>query len=555
MSLNGADKSGTKRFYIYNSIAFEIENANKYTVLDMFVFDENDEEMIIRLYNFNISFLLMKLPNMSINDFRLWCKKEIGSNPCTIYYRNDLKENSCFLFDEEIWYAEISSNSVDILRKTYNKLLRSVRSYYKQLDIDKLSPYDRIIYDNTEDPFRYTKYSLNIKSIKYFLSTRYDIPCVGGISIDSDLLKKGLMFDNETPKLMRKLKSYSINCDKSNIFGKKVIHDKEFNKTGNLTIMSYDIETYNQRTDLPEKDKVIMCIGVSLFHIDNQLPIWKKCLSIRDFTEKDKETINNRIIEQESNDRIIKYTIANEMTSTNDADLTTYVVYKNEKDMLLGFIKLIQTTHPNFICGFNNYNFDDPYIEKRLKLYNISNIMLYLMSNYDITNKQNIPIKTEFKKFPLKIDGELYPDNWTYYGDSIIFLDVYKILLASNSKLYTQEGKGKLKNMLRYNQVKNPYDNSELDKYELEYVDMFRKWDNHIDTYEILHYCLYDAITCGILLIKTSQLIDKIEMSNLTCTAIDDSIYRAVTTRILSIIDRYGYNYGFALNDSPVNKR
>ena len=116
-------------------------------------------------------------------------------------------------------------------------------------------------------------------------------------------------------------------------------------------------------------------------------------------------------------------------------------------------------------------------------------------------------------------------------------------------------GKGTLKSMLQTNTVKNPYNGSELDKYDLSYVDMFRNWDANRKIYEINHYCMYDAVTCGVLLIKTAQIIDKIEMSTLTDTSVGDSYYRAVTSRILAITNEYAHKLGFAMMDRPIDPR
>ena len=109
--------------------------------------------------------------------------------------------------------------------------------------------------------------------------------------------------------------------------------------------------------------------------------------------------------------------------------------------------------------------------------------------------------------------------------------------------------------MLQTNRVRNPYNGAELDKYDLSYVDMFRNWDSNEKIYEINHYCMYDAVCCGALLIKTAQIVDKIEMSTLTNTTVSDSYYKAVTSRILAITNEYAHKYGFAMTDRPVDGR
>jgi DNA polymerase elongation subunit (family B) len=364
-----------------------------------------------------------------------------------------------------------------------------------------------------------------------------------------------------------------------------------------LSLMTYDLETYSQRTDISEKEKIIMNIGIGFFNILSQTPTYKACLCVKPFTEEDCNELSDRIaycypgndtlddyarshgIDEESVKKIrsnlpvpvksakyIRYIVFGEMDAGNYDDYTDYVIFSDERSMLMQFMRTILQKKPDYFGGFNNYGYDDPYVWKRLGLYNLqSTFLTQLFSIYDtriVINDEvrDHPLLTRsalprFEKFQIKIDSMAYPNNETFKGNSIVSVDVYKILLASNAKLYTQLGKGTLKSMLQTNTVKNPYNGSELDKYDLSYVDMFRNWDANTKIYEINHYCMYDAVTCGVLLIKTAQIIDKIEMSTLTDTSVSDSYYRAVTSRILAITNEYAHKLGFAMMDHPIDSR
>ena len=608
MSLTIARMSSQNEFinaYIYNSVAFDTQNG---AVIDLFYLTEDSKRHILRLYNFDLWFLVCRFPGLSDEEFKSWIRKRVPSN-VTLRFRNDLRDNSTFMFDIPYLYAEISATSPKVLKQLHKQLITAARSYYRSLDIDNLSPWDRVLYDNMEDPFRFTNYVLDSDNIKYFLSTTYKIPCIGGVRILKTAMENTYMHSRETPALHVKyatINSLNVNPKRGrdtvpNVNIKSLIEfDQNINFMNHLTLMTYDLETYSQRTDIPEKDKIIMNIGIGFFNILNQTPAYKACLCVKPFTEDDLTLLSDRIaycypgndtlddyarshnIDEETVKKIrsnlpipaktakyIRYIVFGEMTNneaSNPNDYTDYVIFNDERSMLMQFMRTIIQKKPDYFGGFNNYGYDDPYIWNRLALYNLqATFLAQLFSVYDtrtIINDESRdhPLLTRstlprFEKFQIKIDSMAYPNNETFKGNSTISVDVYKIMLASNAKLYTQLGKGNLKSMLQTNTVKNPYNGTELDKYDLSYVDMFRNWDANQKIYEINHYCMYDAVTCGVLLIKSAQIIDKIEMSTLTDTSVSDSYYRAVTSRILAITNEYAHKLGFAMMDRPVDPR
>ena len=606
--------------YIYNSVAFDTQNG---AVIDLFYLTEDGKRHVLRLYNFDLWFLVCRFPGQTEDEFKDWMRKRVPSN-VTLRFRNDLRDNSTFMFDIPLLYAEISGTSPKVLKQVHKQLISAARSYYRSLSIDNLESWDRVLYDNMEDPFRYTNYVLDSDNIKYFLSTTYKIPCIGGVRLLKSSMEDTYMYSRETPALHVKytsIRSLNVNPKREsgqvpNVDIKTFIEfDQNINFMHHLTLMTYDLETYSQRTDIPEKDKIIMNIGIACFNILSQLPIYKACLCVKQFTEEDLTELSERIaycypekdtldeyaktynIDEESVKRIrsnlpipaknckyIRYIVFDEMntqsheshntssddsdkqTSSIELDYTDYIIFPDERSMLMQFMRTIIQKKPDYFGGFNNYGYDDPYVWNRLALYNLqATFLAQLFSVYDtriVVNDEarDHPLLTRstlprFEKFQIKIDSMAYPNNETFKGNSIVSVDVYKIMLASNAKLYTQLGKGNLKSMLQTNTVKNPYNGSELDKYDLDYVTMFRNWDADRKIYEINHYCMYDAVTCGVLLIKTAQIIDKIEMSTLTNTSVSDSYYRAVTSRILAITNEYAHKYGFAMMDRPVDQR
>ena len=591
--------------YIYNSVAFDTQNG---AVIDLFYLTEDGSRNILRLYNFDLWFLICRFPGLTDDEFKEWMHKRVPSN-VTLRFRSDLRDNSTFMFDIPLLYAEISCTSPKVLKQVHRQIVTAARSYYRSLVIADLNAWDRVLYDNMEDPFRYTNYVLDADSIKYFLSTTYKIPCIGGVRIKRAAIEDTYAYSRETPSLHVKystIRSINVNPTRlsnmvpNNGIDELISFDQNVNYMRYLTLLTYDLETYSQRNDIPEKEKIIMNIGIGVFNILSQLPTYKACLCVKPFTTDDIKELEPRLaycypgldtlddyckshnINEETvkairanlpspakSAKYVRYIVFNEMSpngSSEYLDYTDYIIFDNERAMLMQFMRTLQQKKPDYFGGFNNYGYDDPYIWNRLGLYSLQGTFIsQLFSVYDtrvIINDEPIdhPSLTRstlprFEKFMIKMDGMQYPNNETFKGNSTVSVDVYKIMLASNAKLYTQLGKGTLKSMLQTNSVKNPYNGSELDKYDLDYVVMFRNWDANTKIYEINHYCMYDAVTCGVLLIKTAQIIDKIEMSTLTNTSVSDSYYRAVTSRILAITNEYAHKYGFAMMDRPVDPR
>ena len=555
----------------------------------------------LRLYNFYVSFYIVKLPGMSGQEFKDFILnntkhiKDIVIRFKTTFRGKPLIESSYFNFNKQTLYAKIKAKSSSKLKYCYNILKKAIKAHYDNIANDEitLTNWDEIFYNNTETPFRNDMTTLTSTNIKYYLSTKYNIPCVGGIvfSYDDNQVKTLSQFPiNEFPgyKFMsfinkdinKEYKTLFINMQGHNKIFHQIKHDENITGQEYLTLMSYDIETYESNMKkLDEAEKVIMCIGVGVFNITNDKPFIRYCLSIKDFSDEDIKLLGSRYVVSEketTKNYTVKY-VYNEYTklaasieqseyteaTTNikqPLEFTKYIICNSEQTMFKVFIKLINEHRPTFLTGFNNYGFDDRRIYDRMAYYNLNQYINNILQYYDFSymNGKNVHIPKQFmvnqSKFSIKIDGEMYNDNITWMGETKTFIvDVYKIMLASNAKLYTQQGRGNLDTMLLVNGINNPFNGKPLSKSGLSYNQMWFNWDNNKNIYDIMLYCCQDAWITGTLLIKSCQLIDKIEMSTLSATTISDSIYKAVTWRVKHIIERYAWENNFAVADSINN--
>lgn len=373
-------------------------------------------------------------------------------------------------------------------------------------NIDTWSFLDEVDYNNTENPFRYSRF-IYPNNWKYVLSTRHNISICGVNSFS----KSSVNF--EKPDEMKTIRRTFEDFDKY------------------IKIMAYDIETYtpdNMSTD--DEKHEIMCIGICFFMLSSPIPYRRICVITKPVEPAEED--------------FVEFT-------PNDPIQTEYISFKSERDMLEGFIKIIGEECPLITVGFNNYGFDDKFIYERLQRYYddyaeemLSDKFLRLFS-YDNT--------AAFKAIDLKIDGIQQNDNRTFIGNRIFSVDVYKYMVKANPKLYTQQAKGNLNSMLSLNKIVSPWDNkTDVQKTGLTYRQMFLYWDANIHIRDIAYYCMNDAFCAGLLLIKMGLLQDKIKLGETSCSSLSDSLYKEVSEKVLTKIEEFGWANGFCLSDDTL---
>lgn len=550
--------------YVYNVISYECEDMN---VEDIFYMDTiTQNECCLRLYNFEASFYVCQPPGMDYNSFGNMIETAVnkyGSMVGWMYATENFIDNCCFSFNHKYNYVKVFSVSSSYLAKVHKIIKAELEKHYTKITCGDiiLEGWDKVLYDNTESPFRFDMTTLNANNIKYFLSTKYNIPCVGGIEIDIVSLNSkkynvnSFGFKLHDKKIAKN--TYVVDMKRDDEMFKHIKYNESIDGSNMLTLMSYDIETYKNNISQSESEKYIMCIGVGFFKIHDPKPFKRYCLTFKDLNEKYHDKCN--IKQSKIYGTYKEYIINNEYTTDDENDNTCYLIFKGEKQMMMSFIALIQQYKPQFITGFNNYGFDDIRMFERISFYKLEYDMVTALNYYENDNtprSRNIDkfVKLTFKPFSIKIDGEMYNDNYTWRGNiTTIFTDTYKIILATDPKLYTQQGRGNLDTMLEVNDITNPFNEKALSKTGLTYDEMWNKWDNNEDIYDVLFYCTQDAWITGTLLIKKSQLIDKIEMSILTHTTICDSIYNAVTWRVKHLIENYAWRNNFAVCDTIIS--
>lgn len=594
--------------------------VNDSIIWDIFYLTEHSTDLhCLRVFNIELSFMVARLPGLRLDQFKRFMTDYTEDLHTEI--RNDLADASFYSFGKYHEYIEIFSQSPFILSKVYKRLFKDFEFVYGKINPDALPPYDALFYRNTETPFRYTSTTLSFPNSIYNLSTKYNIPLVGGATLDLSrtttefpfqFLPEDLKQDNilglnaqlspdELKRLNQQItteyETFIANADNEHL--SRIINAKppappnvSYNsgiKTSwnyhtvngnitatlkrsdrvdfksNMTMLSYDIETYNNHCDdidPSDPKQYIFCIGIGFFNLTDIKPYKRLCIISKPF-----DTTTPRALDGKRTLSVIRgsrygyttLTVKYEYNPADQSDATEYIITRDEKELLEAFISVINDFKPQIINGFNSFAFDDNYVWKRMNRYGLTQQYLRCFTYYDIDELKNESwfksFMPAFKQFELKIDGEQRQDNQSIRSPLVLTVDVRKLMLKEDPKRFTAYGRGNLDTMLEVYKVINPFTQQPLSKTGLKYQEMFDKWDANEDIYSIGIYCCQDAWICGCLLVKRSKIADLIELAGVSNTTFSDSIYRADGNRVANAILGYAYNEHFAIMDTPFEKR
>lgn len=603
--------------YNYSIVAVPAEDES--LIIDVYYFQKDNEKLnCVRIDNIYTSFYIHRIPGWTIEQTLTFVQKtahNVKNNDFDYEIRSDLRD-SCYNVLDKVTirnattaseecgptcYVEVFSRYPGKLRELLLQLQKELELYYKNMNYKRLSPIDQMILKNTETPFRNTAHTTQITQAAYWFSRTFDIPFVGFNKIHTEKLKeyrgeylKPVKINNVYYMSANDGENHS-NSKVKEIFEKwEVPLDYAATETNNITIASYDIETYN-KNEKPDYDKpkgqYIFCIGVGFFKLNSNKPFERFSIISKDLAADEKVADKLEVIDNWNRLRVnyknIKvYRITGEYSKD---DFTTYLCVRSENEVVSMFVDLLTFFSPHIITGFNNFTFDDPWIFsrivnkgeiKRIKLLQVdqrefrkdynailnrridnkSDILtryLQVFSTYDVSEiyARNIyMLLPQWTRFSMKMEGKTNSDDlFTIHAPVIQTMDVMKLLMKAEAKRFSQ--KWNLNYMLSSFHIKNPFNGEPLSKTGLTIAEMFDAWDESRDLYDIAFYCLQDSWICGTLIIERSNIVDKLAMSTITFTSFQDSIFRADGHRVTCLNARYARAYNFAFMDEGYSKR
>lgn len=523
---------------------------------------------ILRISDIKLEFLVLRFPGLEIDEF-----KEIISNSCENIPKINIKiihmRDSQFFTPELQDYIKVSSENSKSLNDAYKNISETYRNYIKNKSIKEFNNNDQIIYKYSESPFRNCD-NMEVSKVARFLSTKYNIPQVGAVKINVDKFK----YCDDKNLDMKILNIKFSDLNKSISLNEKIFEESINNLVKNIKILTYDIETYtpymnNNITSLAKEINCpIISIGYTISNITDPKPLQRGVLVCKDFD------LNNHVFsENDYKAKVLKTETYNTNTGSLDykvmyindyediKDPSIYITTNNEKRMLELFMKIIQTVKPYVVCSFNGWKFDDIYLNTRYELYKLQNEFIKATNcNLNYLGLDNDFDKPKFKTLNIKLEDGMSFDNKESYKSYVntftTFFDIMFVCLKRDAKIFNTTQSHSLINMLKHYDIHNPYSNNTtinndkvLSKSGLTYVTMFDYWKRGINIYDIAHYCLQDAWITSVLGIQLNLIGDKLEMSNMSGTSIQDSVFRADHIRVGTTLKKYACLNNIALYD------
>lgn len=331
-----------------------------------------------------------------------------------------------------------------------------------------------------------------------------------------------------------------------------VISDDQYNsilKRDNSYILSWDIECSRGANDgsIPdgceETDKVFM-IGMTYSRYWDSKPIFRLC-------------------------------IVSEPCNTSDNDVT--IQCNSQEEVLHIFGKTIGKLQPEFISGFNDGDFDWPFIVEKAKYYNLleywkrymsiiyeptvinDNELIILQKKYKgnptpIQKLEYICDKMvgthhrdgkrkgiEFRHAKTKIDTDTYSDTYSMDFFGYVAIDVRCVFRG----VYKNPDESSLNYFLKINNIDEKEDMPIIELFDIYNNMQDAIKNNNTDRINDLKsdysraksYCIYDAEACHLLMHKRNIIMDSREVSNISYTSFYDAIYRADGMKVQNMLN------------------
>ena len=337
---------------------------------------------------------------------------------------------------------------------------------------------------------------------------------------------------SESPKLykisamLKNIKTISNEIKQSNA---AFIKDKAI-------VMTWDIETYSERNmgDLPtaeyDEDNAFMICAT--FHWKDEIaPLYQICITN---------------CEAESDDRWITI-ICNDHSKP-----------KQFEDIIKAFAICFEMFRPDLICGFNDSDYDWPFIIEKAKRFGILEWIWNKMSitSYSV-NYGNIMSFYNMTKQQVKITG----------ADTTVYCSYLKIIGCITidarvclRKLYPKAEKTSLKYFLEicnlggkadmpikkmwnfYKNAANPLEKALPKDANVSPAEGMR---------HIAHYCVIDAFRCQELMVKRNVINDYRELTSLAYMTLYDAHYYANGKRVCNLLGAYATKKNILISMIP----
>lgn len=319
--------------------------------------------------------------------------------------------------------------------------------------------------------------------------------------------------------------------------------------------MCHDSETWSPTKDLPRPEKItdcIFCLGATFQWVHEKDPILKICFC--DYP-------------------------------ANARPGYLSVVCGTEENIIKAFGEVYAIMRPEFIFGFNDSDYDWPWLIKRAA--QTKGTLIKLATNLDATKPyqqytDDSIMKFNYKKEHIKVEATTYVDGFSlmmhgYIPADVrtIFRQLYPTAEQSNLKWFLAKNKLGGKEDMPYERLFDIYERYRnfMDSHGWNKKDPDVRLGNKMDidlnslteeekeTYnnlkaelgEINSYCVVDALRCHELMKIRSVIMDKRELSHKAYCSLYDSFYRANGVKVRNLAIAIGQKDIFKTRFSNIN--
>jgi DNA polymerase elongation subunit (family B) len=234
------------------------------------------------------------------------------------------------------------------------------------------------------------------------------------------------------------------------------------------------------------------------------------------------------------------------------------IVCGSEKKLIKAFGKLAYKMKPEIYLGFNDSDYDWPWLVKRA--YHYKGVLTFLAECFDHTvpwknyDDESI-MKYNYKKEKIKLEADAYADGYTLKFPGYLTVDVRTIY----RQLFPTAEKSSLNFYLALSKLGG--------KKDMPYQELFaiyRKLDNLLqkdnpDTKqlatlkqqmaEVADYCVIDSQRCHELMKIRSVLMDRRATANLTYCSVFDAFFRANGMKVRNLVIARGQRVGLKFSN------
>lgn len=328
----------------------------------------------------------------------------------------------------------------------------------------------------------------------------------------------------------------------------------------NLLTCCWDIETYSSDGDVPKpenKDNKMFMIGITFQ--------W-----------------------HHATDQLLRVCLVDHPCDPRPNHIT--IICENEKKLIKAFGKLVYKLKPELFLGFNDSDYDWPWLIKRGKLY--PRVLTFLAECFDSTipwknyDDKNI-FKYNYKTEKIKLEADAYAEGSSLVFPGYINIDVrtifrqlYPTAEKSNLNFYLSLNKLGGKKDMPYQEMFKVYEQmSKLVKNQkvvkksvYDIVKILKKYisdprcEDIIVKYmtteflflkhkmaEIADYCVIDSQRCHELMRIRSVVMDRREVANLSYTSFYDALYRANGMKVRNLVIARGQLRGLRFSNITVS--